>query len=141
MFNAVKSHFQQVEKKAGVGGAQVWALSIVRDRPGLGVNALAQAMDVRQPTASNMVRTLVDQGLLEVRRDGADRRAVQLHLLPPAHQVLKRAPGPFVGVLPQALDSLDEATLLRLESDLARLIQRLGADDKAAGTPLGQLLR
>jgi hypothetical protein len=25
VFNAVKTHFQQVEKQAGIGGAQVWA--------------------------------------------------------------------------------------------------------------------
>ena len=30
VFNAVKSHFQQVEKTVGMGGAQVWALSIDR---------------------------------------------------------------------------------------------------------------
>ncbi|MEO8280578.1 MAG: MarR family transcriptional regulator, partial [Ideonella sp.] len=80
VFNAIKTHFQQVEKLAGVGGAQVWALSVIRDRPGIGVNELARAMDVRQPTASNLVRTLVEQDLAEVRKDMRDRRSVQLHL-------------------------------------------------------------
>ena len=31
----MKTHFQQVERAAGLGGAQLWALSIVRDRPGI----------------------------------------------------------------------------------------------------------
>lgn len=140
VFNAIKTHFQQVEKQAGVGGAQVWALSVIRDRPGLGVNELARAMDVRQPTASNLVRTLVDQDLVEVHKDTRDRRAVQLHLRPGGLHVLKRAPGPFTGVLPQALSNLDADTLERLEADLNKLIVSLGADAAGAKIPLGQNL-
>jgi DNA-binding MarR family transcriptional regulator len=139
VFNAVKAHFQQVERRAGMGGAQVWALSIVRDRQGLGVNDLAAAMSVRQPTASNLVKSLAQQGLIEVRREGPDRRAVQLHILPDGRRLLRRAPGPFAGVLPEALASLDEAALLRLESDLAQVIKALKTDDRAAGIPLAQL--
>ncbi len=139
VFNVVKTHFQQVEKRVGVGGAQVWALHVVQQRPGIGVHGLARAMDVRQPTASNLVRSLVDNGMLEVRKEGADRRAVQLHVLAPGLDVLKRAPGPFAGVLPQALAGLDAATLERLEQDLGELISRLGADERAAGIPLAQM--
>lgn len=139
VFNAVKTHFQQVEKVVGIGGAQVWALHVIRERPGLGVSELAQAMDVRQPTASNLVKSLTEQGLIEVRKNAPDRRAVQLHLLSAGARLLKRAPGPFSGVLPQALASLEPVALARLEQDLARLIEVLDADDVAALIPLGQL--
>ncbi len=139
VFNVIKTHFQQVEKKVGVGGAQVWALHVVHQSPGIGMHALARAMDVRQPTASNLVKSLSDQHLLEVRREGPDRRAVQLHLLPPGLDVLERAPGPFAGVLPQALAELDAATLARLEEDLGELIGLLGANEQAAGIPLAQM--
>lgn len=139
VFNSVKTHFQQVEKKAGVGGAQVWALHVIDARPGIGVNGLAQAIDVRQPTASNLVRALVEQGLVEVRREGPDRRAVQLHLLPAGSKVLKRAPGPYSGVLPQALAALDPATLARLERDLGKLIAELGADERGERIPLAEM--
>ena len=54
IFNAVKAHLQDVERRAGIGGAQVWALSCIRDQPGLGVNDLARALKVRQPTASSL---------------------------------------------------------------------------------------
>ena len=62
VFNAVKTHFQQVEKKAGVGGAQLWALSVIHAHPGIGVNSLAAFMDVHQTTASNLVKALVAAG-------------------------------------------------------------------------------
>ncbi len=138
VFNAVKSHFQQVERHAGVGGAQLWALSIVKARPGLGVNELARAMDVKQSTASNLVKALAERGLLSISREGSDRRTVQLALLPAGRKVLRQAPGPFAGVLPQALASLDAATLERLDADLATLIAVLGADPHGANIPLGQ---
>ncbi len=139
VFNAVKTHFQQVERKAGLGGAQVWALSVIRDRGGIGVNELANALNVRQPTASNLVRNLAQQQLIEVRREGADRRAVQLHVLPEGRKVLRRAPGPAAGVLPEALASLDAASLRRLEADLDKLLRVLGADERAGTIPLAQL--
>ena len=138
VFNAVKTHFQQVEKKAGVGGAQLWALSIVRDHPDIGVNDLAKAMDIHQSTASNLVKTLIARELVAGAKKGADRRAVQLRILPAGSAVLRRAPGPLTGVLPQALASLDVRTLKRMDADLAKLITALNADERAANIPLGQ---
>jgi DNA-binding MarR family transcriptional regulator len=139
VFNAVKTHFQQVEKKAGVGGAQLWALSVVRDRPGIGVGELARTMDIHQSTASNLVRVLAERDLIKVEKNGADRRSVQLKLLPAGTKALRKAPGPFSGVLPDALASLDPATLTRLRKDLAALLAILRPDERAAQTPLADL--
>jgi len=139
VFNAVKSHFQQVEKTVGMGGAQVWALSIVRDQPGVGVGALARAMSIHQSTASNLVRTLIEREMVVAVKQGADRRAVQLNLLPAGAKVLKNAPGPFAGLLPDALKSLPPETLARLQVDLAQLIVAIAADEAGASIPLSSL--
>jgi DNA-binding MarR family transcriptional regulator len=138
VFNTVKTHFQQVEKLAGIGGAQLWALSLIDAQPGLGTSELARAMDVHQSTASNLVRALVARGFVQADKGGADRRAVQLTLLPEGRAVLDKAPMPLSGVLPQALASLDAGTLARLDEDLARLIAVLDGDEHAAKIPLGQ---
>lgn len=137
VFNAVKTHFQQVEKKTGIGGAQLWALSIIRARGGLGVGDLAKAMDVHQSTASNLVKILVERGLVQALKEGADKRTVQLTILPAGSKLLRKAPGPLTGVLPQALASLDPSTLKRLDADLAKLLAALDADERAANVPLG----
>ena len=68
-----------------------------------------------------------------------DGRAVKLRLRPAGARVLKRTPGPFAGVLPEALAALDETTLARLESDLTALIQALKADERAAKRLLSQM--
>jgi hypothetical protein len=57
---------------------------------------------------------------------------------PAGRKVLRQAPGPFTGVLPQALASLDAQTLERLDADLARLIALLDVDAQGAKVPLGQ---
>ncbi|QPF75574.1 MarR family transcriptional regulator [Roseateles sp. DAIF2] len=139
VFNAVRGHFAQIEKRTGLGGAQLWALSIVRERPGIGIGELARAMDVHQSTASNLVKGLVQRELLLAEKNSLDRRVVQLQLMPAALRLLKRAPGPVEGVLPQALQALDAATLRRLDQDLGRLISELGVDERGAGIPLSQL--
>ncbi|PXW95172.1 DNA-binding MarR family transcriptional regulator [Sphaerotilus hippei] len=139
VFNAVKTHFQQVERQAGIGGAQLWALSVVQAQPGLGVNDLARAMDIHQTTASNLVRALVGSGRLVTSRNPTDRRAVHLVLTALGEQCLKEAPGPFAGVLPEALAGLDHDTLLRLDHDLQLLIRVLKADEQGAQTPLASM--
>jgi DNA-binding MarR family transcriptional regulator len=139
VFNAVKAHFQQVEKRAGIGGAQVWALSIVRDHPDIGVGALAKTMDIQQSTASNLVRILVERGLVTVERGGADKRMVQMRVLAAGTRLLRRAPAPFSGVLPEALGKLDAATLRRLKRDLNAVLAVLHPQKRAAQTPLAEL--
>lgn len=139
VFNAVKTHFQQVEKRAGIGGAQVWALSAILAQPGIGMNDLANALDIHQTTASNLVKALLKLELVKIEKKGPDKRAVQLYILPAGRVVLKKTPGPFSGVLPQALSKLDPATLLRLEQDLNQLLVLLNTDARGAKTPLAQL--
>jgi DNA-binding MarR family transcriptional regulator len=139
VFNAVKAHFRQVEKHVGIGGAQLWALGVIKAQPDIGMTGLAQAMDVHQSTASNLVKSLVERELIMVARSGRDKRMVTLRVLPKGQRVLQKAPGPFTGVLPQAVASLDAATLTRLDEDLGALIAALQADEHAAGIPLAQL--
>lgn len=139
IFNAVKTHFRQVEKQVGLGGAQVWALGVIRATPDIGVSDLAQALNIHQSTASNLVKGLVERELIEARKDDNDRRASRLRLLPSGLQVLKSSPGPLAGVLPEALAQLDDKVLRRLERDLGTLIAVLEADESGAGIPLADL--
>ncbi len=139
VFNAVKTHFQQVEKKVGLGGAQVWALSVIRDTAGIRVTELAQAMDIHQSTASNLVKGLLDKDLISAERDGPDKRVVRLKLQPAGDKALRAVPGPFEGVLPNALQSLDVPTLKRLNTDLGGLVTILRADERSAQVPLAEM--
>lgn len=139
VFNAVRTDFQQVERHLGLGGAQAWALGVVGQRPGIGVGELAREMDIHQSTASNLLRQLVARELVETRPHPTDRRAVCLHARPAGEALLAQWAGPFSGVLPRALAGLDDDTLRRLDADLGRLVELLGADPGAAARPLAEL--
>jgi len=138
LFNTIKGHFRDVEKKAGVAGAQVWALSVIQAHPGSGVNDLARAMDIHQSTASNLLKPLIEKGMVVAGRAKDDRRALQLRVTARGSAVLRKAPAPVTGVLPEVLSRLDLATLKRLDEDLEAVIALLDADRSAARTPLGQ---
>ena len=139
VFNAVKAHFQQVEKQVGIGGAQVWALHCVHSQPGLSMNELAAVMDIHQSTASNLVKQLIQRQLLRAERSDSDRRSVKLYSEPSALPLLEVVPGPFQGVLPSALDRLPPGTLAQLHQTLGELIDLLEANQDAANIPLAQL--
>jgi DNA-binding MarR family transcriptional regulator len=132
VFNAVRNHFRSLESTVGVSGAQVWALSQVAARPGMGVGQLARTMDIHQSTASNLVRALLEAGMVESERSSGDQRAVHLRATAKGLKLLAGAPAPFVGVLPEALRRLDPATLARLDRDLETLIRELRADAHGA---------
>lgn len=139
VFNTVKTHFRQVERETGIGGAQLWALSEIRATPGIGVNDLARALDVHQSTASNLVKSLMERGLAAAERSERDRRIVRLTVLPAGSALLDAAPAPLAGVLPGALAGLDLATLTRLESDLASVIALLGSNPASGNVLLAEL--
>lgn len=139
VFNAVRSNFQQVEKQVGLGGAPVWALSVVRDNPGIGLGEIAKSMDIHQSTASNLIKTLLRKELITATKSSQDRRHVELEILPAGLLLLGQISTPFQGVLPLALGKLPQATLQRLDQDLTALIELLQADEQAAGIPLAEL--
>lgn len=139
VFAEVRHHFQQIEKQVGIGGAQVWALSIIGQRPGLGMAELAASMDVHQSTASNLVRQLLKRGLMRSDRSTLDRRAVEMHLTPEGQALLAQVPGPHEGVLPRALRRLPAPALAQLQEGMTALMAALKADEQAGGIPLAEL--
>ncbi len=142
IFGAVRQHYQDVEKACGVSGAQIWALSALRDSPGLKVSELAQALSIHASTASNLLDKLEKAGHVRRERNSADQRVVRLYLTEAGLQVVDRAPRPLTGILTHALSSLPEATLARLNDDLRALIAQMDtADVRDAQTPLAEALR
>lgn len=139
VFGEVRHHFMEVERRVGIGGTQLWALSEIDRDPGLGVSELAQCMDIHPSTASNLVRQLLRKGLVVSDRSTEDRRNVLLRLTDTGHALLRSAPGPHEGVLPAALQQLPPDTLGQLHQHLATLLKVLQPSAAAARMPLVEL--
>ncbi len=140
ILQSVRKHFQEVEQACGVSGAQLWALSCIAATPGMRPSELAKAMTIHQSTASNLVEKLVELGYVARARHRQDLRSVTLSLTPLGESALARAPGPFQGLLPDALSQAPGEVLEPLHQHLSVLLglmQRV--EPQATHKPLSDL--
>ena len=80
------------------------------------------------------------RNLINKERSKEDQRRVGLWLTDEASLLLKNAPGPAEGILPEALQALPEAALVSLDHSLIDVIGQLRIrDDKLADRPLSDL--
>ena len=125
VFRAAKLHFSAVEKRAGVTGAQLWALCELDEQPGVRVTDLAAAMALHQSTVSNLIDKLMRKRLIRRDRGDIDGRVVRLYLTAAGERVVRSAPQPARGVLPDALEHLPPTTLRGLDQQLGNLLRRM----------------
>ena len=140
IFGSVRQHFRQIEQTCGVSGSQLWMLHELQGAPGIGVSDLAHRLSIHQTTCSQLVEKLVARGYVVKIRSEQDQRRVGLTITRSAANLLKDAPGPAEGVLPEALSGLSDATLKSLTTQLGKLIAGLHLQDElAADRPLADL--
>jgi DNA-binding MarR family transcriptional regulator len=132
IFQTNRQHYQSVQESIGLGGSQLQALAIIAAQPKVGISALAKAMMVRQPTASNLVEQLVRLGLVVRKKSGSDLRAIELTITPKARKVLARAPGPVIGILAEAIDSLRPSAIDSLRKSLDAVLHAMKSRDEDA---------
>lgn len=120
-----------IEKQCGVTGAQLWILRELQETPGLRVGEIAEKLAIHQTTASNLVDCLGKRGYLTKTRDSADQRVVKLALSEQATALLKRAPKPARGLMPEALSKLDPDGLSRLNAGLQALLDAIDFVEEA----------
>lgn len=134
---SARSHDADIRRIAGIAGAQLWALSEIAREEGTSVNALSERMALHQTTASNLINALVERKLVRRVRDSQDQRIVRLYVTSEGKRMLVRAPGPYSGLLPDALSHLDTQQLVQLSQGLSVLVAVLKRPaGKAAGEPL-----
>jgi DNA-binding MarR family transcriptional regulator len=140
IYGSVRQHFREVEQTCGVTGSQLWILQEVANTPGIGISELADRLSIHQSTGSQLVEKLVSRSLINKERSKEDQRRVGLRVTEEASRLLKNAPGPAEGMLPEALQALPESALLALDSSLMGVIGQLRIrDDRLADRPLSDL--
>jgi MarR family transcriptional regulator, organic hydroperoxide resistance regulator len=140
IFGSVRQHFREVEQTCGVSGSKLWIMREVANTPGIGVSDLADRLSIHQSTCSQLVEKLVVYKLIIKDRSTEDQRRVGLRLTEEASKLIKMAPGPAEGVLPEALSTLPAATIQALDTSLGKVIEQLQIrDDRLAEKPLSDL--
>lgn len=106
----------------------------------MGVSELADRLSIHQSIGSQLVEKLVARNLIDKKRSKEDQRRVGLRATEEASKLLKNAPGPTEGILPEAIQALPESALLALDNSLMELILQLHIRDfKLADRPLSDL--
>jgi DNA-binding MarR family transcriptional regulator len=122
LFRVSQQHFQRIESHCGVSGAQLWALSELSSAPGLSVSQLARKMSIHLSTSSNLLDKLEAQGFVRRERGTDDQRIVRIFLTASGQRMLKKAPRPVEGVIPDALAKMPAQALRSLQRDLGLLL-------------------
>ena len=139
LFRISQQHFQRIEARCGVSGALLWAMAELKAHPGMKISDLARALSVRLSTASNLLDRLEGRALIRRERGTRDQRIVRVYLTPEGQRVLRTAPRPAEGVIPDALHKMPMAALVRLERDLERLLELTSVRSReAAMRPLAE---
>lgn len=140
IYGSVRQHFREVEQTCGVTGSQLWIMQEVANNPGIGVSLLADRLSIHQSTCSQLLEKLVNRKLIIKERSKEDQRRVGLHLTDEATSLVKKAPGPAEGVLPEALEGLQDEAIKLLNQSLEKVIEQLQVkDEKLADQPLSDL--
>ena len=133
LFRVSQQHFQRIESNCGVSGAQLWALSELKATPGLTVSGLARALSIHLSTSSNLLDKLEAQELIRRERNSADQRVVRVYLTIAGQQLLRKAPKPVEGVIPDALGRMPDTALRSLKRDLELLLGLASVRDRGEG--------
>jgi DNA-binding MarR family transcriptional regulator len=137
---SARRHDSDVRRIAGISGSQLWALSEIARTAGMRVNDLSERMALHQTTTSNLINALVERNLIRRGRDEDDQRVVRLHVTTEGKKMLLKAPGPYAGLLVDALRHLKPADLRRLNEALRVLttVLRNASADAAGQTLIGE---
>lgn len=104
-----RRRFDEATRSFGVTGPQMRAILAIMMNPGINQGALAERLDVEPITTCRMVDRLEQAGLVERRRDPADRRAWQLHLTAASEAMRGKMKPLGEKVIDQSIEGMDAA--------------------------------
>ena len=106
----------QLMKPLKVTRAQWWVLAHLSRHDGMMQTELADALDVGKASLGSLIERLAAAGLVERRKDPADRRAKRVHMAKAGRQLLKRmteAENLFNERILGGLSAADRRTMIR----------------------------
>jgi DNA-binding MarR family transcriptional regulator len=120
----------------GVSAAQMGVLLRLRYLGDLSITGLADLLGLGLPNVTGLVDRLEERGLVERRRDPADRRVVRVHLTAAGGRIPDGMEGLQRDVLGRVLQAMDRETLVRCLAVLDEVEKEAGpapSDPRCAG--------
>lgn len=117
----MRRRFDERARLIGVTRTQWRTLTTLSRNEGINQGGLADLLEVEPITLCRMIDRLEEAGLVERRRDPADRRAWQIFLTPKALPLLGQLRGLADGMIENALSGLDDARRAQLMQSLGTI--------------------
>ena len=110
IFKAIQVYFQEISKKFGITGPQLWALKTISAQGSLSLGELSKKMYLHPSTISGVVDRLEKKGFVIRDRGREDRRVVTVRLTPQGKKIVAKAPNPIQGFIPRATPTMRART-------------------------------
>ncbi len=123
IFKSIQDYSQEVSKKFGITGPQLWALKTISSNGSLSVGELSQRMYLHPSTISGVVDRLEKKKYVQRDRAKEDRRVVQVRLTPLGKNLARKAPNPIQGKMVYGLGKLKRDQLSSIYDSLQRLVK------------------
>jgi len=123
----MRRRFDERARLIGVTRAQWRTLTMLSRHEGINQGGLADLLEVEPITLCRMIDRLEEAGLVERRRDPADRRAWLIFLTSKAHPLLKQLRDLADGMIENALHGLDAARRAELSDALGVIRSNLNS--------------
>jgi DNA-binding MarR family transcriptional regulator len=133
----MRRRFDERARSSGATGPQWRTLKILERHEGLNQGQIAELLEVEPITCCRMIDRLEEAGLVERRRDPADRRAWRIHLTDKARPVLAELHDIAHEMIEAALQGLSaaerEAFITSLQTIRSNLSQSQETKEAANG--------
>ena len=118
-----RRHAGRPEELSQLTGSQLEVVRLLRHRPGLSVNQVADELNLAPNSVSTLVRQLVDAGLVVRGCQEADRRVARLDLVDDLGQKMGAFRDRRLGLLVEAMQALPVHDQRRLRSTVGVLLK------------------
>ncbi len=129
IFKAIQDYFQEISKKYGITGPQLWALKTVAANGSLSLGELSKKMYLHPSTISGVVDRLEKKGFVVRDRGKEDRRVVKVQLTPRGKRIVARAPNPIQGKMIYGLNRMRKKELTSIYEAVKELVEIVEAQD------------
>lgn len=133
----MRRRFDERARTIGVTRTQWRALVTLAREEGLQQGVLAERIEVEPITLCRMIDRLAEAGLVERRRDPADRRAWNIYLTDRSRPLLDRLRAVADDLFAAALDGIDDRDIAVLTATLERIRGNLSTEPSIAETAHG----
>ncbi len=129
IFKAIQDYFQEISKKYGITGPQLWALKTVAANGSLSLGELSKKMYLHPSTISGVVDRLEKKGFVVRDRGQEDRRVVKVQLTPRGKKIVAKAPNPIQGKMIYGLNRLKKKELTSIYDAVKELVEIVEAQN------------